>query len=174
MNSLLNDITNSFLDVLIHNLSSRLSIQLHINKQVLIKAIKDETFVLPLETILKNEVDEENEKEDENDKNEDENEDENEEQSEEEDNGISQHFIFDFKDKTYYSDEDFWKHKGIKLDGSKYRLHLKTNLILDSNREDNQLYVIGLMNKEGEFYDKSELPKVVKEWCKIHSLLLDD
>ena len=41
--------------------------------------------------------------------------------------------------------------------------YLKTNLILDPNREDNQLYVIGLMNKDGELIDKNELPKVVSE-----------
>jgi hypothetical protein len=161
MNSLINDISTSFLDILITNLSTRLSTQLHIDKELLIKAIKDETFVLSIKD--KNEEDKNEE-----DKNEEE------KKEEDDDNEITHHLIFDFKDKTYRSDEVFWNHKGIKIDKIRYRLHRATNLILDPRGEDNQLYVIGLMNKDGELIDKNELPKVVKEWCKVHSLLFED
>jgi hypothetical protein len=137
--TLFNDIIKITEDILIEKLSKRLSKQLNIDEKLIKNALEDKNFYLTNEEIEK----------------------ENEE--------IEKEFIYDFKnDKIKHTDEEFWKHKKIKIENKSYFIHKITNLILDIKND--ELFLIGLQSKSKELIEPEELPKYVIDWCKLNSI----
>ncbi len=110
----------STLNCLTDIISEKLSKQLHISKDHIVNALKDETFILPILEAKKEQT---------------------------LDPDI---YIYDFYKGLYKQDKNNWKLKNIKLDdGLYYKLDLTTNLIYFVNK-DNKYRLVGMKNKNNE------------------------
>lgn len=137
------------LESLAEIISERLSRQLHISKENIIQALKDEQFVLPISKEKETKLDPD----------------------------IYIYDFYNEVEKGIKEvNKQDWKLKNIKLDdGLYYKLDLLTNLIykinIDSKIDFTKSYtLVGMKNKNNECMNVDELDPIVFKWCYLHSI----